>query len=130
MLAIPGSAAYMDLSLLFLRVVVAVVFGTSGFNHLKSPKERAVSIGMTVPLTVFIGAAELAGAIALVAGLLTQWAALGLILIMLGAIYKKVVEWKTGFWGEKSMGWHYDVLFIAMLLVIATTGGGRLVLMQ
>jgi putative oxidoreductase len=130
MLAIPGTAAYMDLSLLFLRVVVAVVFGTSGFNHLKSPKERAVSIGMTVPLTVFIGAAELAGAIALVAGLLTQWAALGLILIMLGAIYKKVVEWKTGFWGEKSMGWHYDVLFIAMLLVIATTGGGRLVLMQ
>jgi putative oxidoreductase len=130
MLAIPGTAAYMDLSLLFLRVVVAVVFGTSGFNHLKSPKERAASIGMTVPLTVFIGAAELAGAIALVAGLLTQWAALGLILIMLGAIYKKVVEWKTGFWGEKSMGWHYDVLFIAMLLVIATTGGGRLVLMQ
>ena len=130
MLAIPGTAAYMDLSLLFLRVVVAVVFGTSGFNHLKSPKERAVSIGMTVPLTVFIGAAELAGAIALVAGLLTQWAAMGLILIMLGAIYKKVVEWKTGFWGEKSMGWHYDVLFIAMLLVIATTGGGRLVLMQ
>jgi len=130
MLAIPGTAAYMDLSLLFLRVVVAVVFGTSGFNHLKSPKERAVSIGMNVPLTVFIGAAELAGAIALVAGLLTQWAALGLILIMLGAIYKKVVEWKTGFWGEKSMGWHYDVLFIAMLLVIATTGGGRLVLMQ
>ena len=130
MLAIPGTAAYVDLSLLFLRVVVAVVFGTSGFNHLKSPKERAVSIGMTVPLTVFIGAAELAGAIALVAGLLTQWAALGLILIMLGAIYKKVVEWKTGFWGEKSMGWHYDVLFIAMLLVIATTGGGRLVLMQ
>jgi len=72
MFTIPGIAAYIDLSLLLLRVVVAVAFGTSGFNHLKSPTERAASIGMTVPFTVFIGVAELAGAIGLVAGLLTQ----------------------------------------------------------
>ena len=130
MFTIPGIAAYIDLSLLLLRVVVAVAFGTSGFNHLKSPTERAASIGMTVPFTVFIGVAELAGAIGLVAGLLTQWAALGLILITFVAIYKKVVEWKTEFWGGKSMGWHYEVLFIAMLLVILTTGGGRLSLMH
>lgn len=117
---------YTDWSLLLLRVVVALVFGTSGFSHLKSPKERAASIGMSVPFTVFLGAAELAGAIALVAGVLTRWAALGLIAVMLGAIYKKIVEWKTGFWGEKASGWHYEVLFIAMLLVIFTTGGGAL----
>lgn len=49
---------------------------------------------------------------------------------MFAAIYKKIVEWKTGFWGEKSMGSHYEVLFITMLLVIATTDGGRLTLMQ
>jgi uncharacterized membrane protein YphA (DoxX/SURF4 family) len=36
-----------------------------------------------------------------------------------------VVKWHTGFWGEKSMGWHYDLLFIVMNLVILTTGGGR-----
>lgn len=126
MQAISGVAAYTDWSLLLLRVVVALVFGTSGFSHLKSPKERAASIGMNVGFTVFLGAAELAGAIALVAGILTRWAALGLIVVMLGAIYKKVVEWKTGFWGEKSSGWHYEVLFIAMLLVIFTTGGGTL----
>ena len=130
MFTIPGAAAYTGFSLLLLRAVVSLVFGTSGFNHLKSPTERAASIGMTLPLTVFIGVAELAGAIGLLAGFLTQWAALGLILIMFGAIYKKVIEWKTGFWGEKSMGWHYDVLFIAMLLVIMTTGGGRWTLMQ
>jgi putative oxidoreductase len=47
---------------------------------------------------------------------------------MLGAAYKKIVKWKTGFWGEKSMGWHYDLLFIAMNLVILTTGGGRIAL--
>jgi len=128
MLTIPGTATY--ISLFLLRMVVAMVFGTSGVNHLKSPTERAASIGMTVPFTIFIGITELAGAIGLVVGLLTQWVASGLILIMFGAIYKKVVEWKTGFWGERSMGWHYEVLFVSMLLVIVTTGGGRLRLMH
>jgi putative oxidoreductase len=125
MFGIPGAKAYVDWSLLLLRLVAALVFGTSGFNHLRRPKERAESIGMSVPFTVFLGAAELAGAIALAVGYLTQWAAVGLILVMLGAIYMKAVKWKTGFWGEKSVGWHYEVLLIAMLLVIITTDGGR-----
>ena len=126
MITIPIAMQYTDWSLLFLRIVVALVFGTSGYSHLKSPAERAKSIGMPVPVTIFLGAAEVAGAIALAVGVLTQWAALGLILIMLGAIYKKIAEWHTGFWGEKSMGWHYDLLFITMNLVILTTGGGRI----
>jgi hypothetical protein len=37
---------------------------------------------------------------------MTQLAALGLILIMLSAIYKKIFAWHTGFWGEKTYGWH------------------------
>ena len=129
MLTIPGATQYADWSLLILRLVVALVFGTSGFNHLKSPRQRAESLGMSVGFTLFLGAAELAAAIGLALGVLTQWAAAGLVLVMLGAIYLKVVKWKTGFWGEKSMGWHYDLLFIAMSLVILCTGGGRLALL-
>lgn len=130
MLTLAGLTAYNDWALLFLRIVVAIVFGSSGYGHLKSPRERAESIDMPVPFTMFLGAAELAGAVALVIGFLTQWAALGLILIMFGAIYKKIAVWHSGFWGEKSMGWHYDLLFIAMNLVILTTGGGRFSLMH
>ena len=125
MFTILGAMAYADWSLLFLRLVVALVFGTSGYSHLRHPKERAASIEMSVPFTIFLGAAEMAGAIALVAGFMAQWAALGLIAVMLGAIYMKAVKWKTGFWGEKSMGWHYEVLLIAMNLVIVTMGAGR-----
>lgn len=125
MLTIPWAMAYSNWSLLFLRLVVALVFGSSGYSHLRRPAERAKSIGMNVPFTVFLGTAELAGATALAVGFMSQWAAIGLILVMLGAIYKKAVAWKTGFWGEKSMGWHYDLLFIAMLLVILTMGPGR-----
>lgn len=129
MLAIPDAMLYNDWALLLMRLLVALIFGSSGFSHLKSPQQRAQSIGMPVPFTIFLGAAELAGAIALAVGFLTQWAALGLILLMLGAIYMKAVKWKTGFWGENSLGWHYDLMLIVMSLVILTTGGGRIALM-
>ena len=128
MLSIPAATHYADWSLFALRLMVALVFGTSGFSHLKSPRQRAQSIEMSVGFTIFLGVVEVAGALGLAAGVLTQWAALGLILIMLGSIAKKILVWKTGFWGEKASGWHYDLLFVIMNLVILCTGGGRIAL--
>jgi putative oxidoreductase len=128
MFSIPIPPVFVDWSLFLMRLLVALVFGTSGFSHLKSPRERAKSIEMSVGFTIFLGAAELAGALGLAFGVLTQWAALGLILVMMGSIYKKIAKWKTGFWGEKASGWHYDLLFVIMNLVILTTGGGRIAL--
>lgn len=123
--AVQVPAQFSDLSLLFLRLMVALEFGTSGFNHLKSPRERAKSLELSVGFTVFLGTTELAGALGVAAGVLAQWAALGLILIMVGAIYMKAAKWKTGFWGEGSMGWHYEMLLVVMNLVIVAVGPGR-----
>lgn len=128
-LSLHGALQFADLSLFVLRLMVAVVFGASGIGHLKAPRARAESIGMSVPFTIFIGFAETAGAVALIAGVLMQCAALGLILIMAGAIWKKIFEWKTGFWGEKASGWHYDLMFVVMNLVILCTGGGHIAIM-
>ncbi|PYX35099.1 MAG: hypothetical protein DMG73_04250 [Acidobacteria bacterium] len=57
---------------------------------------------MSKGLTIFLGAAELAGGLGVAFGVLPQLAAMGLILIMLGAIQKKIFVWHTGFWGEKT----------------------------
>lgn len=124
----PQLARFTDYSLLLLRLMVATVFATSGWSHLKDPKGRAQSIGMSPGFTAFLGAAELAGALGVAFGVLTQLAAAGLILVMLGAIQKKIFVWHTGFWGEKSSGWHYDLMLLVMNLVIITTNGGTLVL--
>jgi putative oxidoreductase len=126
---LPGAFEFANWSLFLLRLMVALVFAASGLNHLRQPRERAKSIGMSVRFTIFLGAAELAGAIGLAVGVLTQWAAIGLILIMLGAIYKKIMKWKIGFWGDNSMGWHYDLMLVVMNLVILCTGGGLFALM-
>ena len=108
--------------------MVAVVFVDSGWNHLKNPVERSKSIGASPRFTMFLGTAEVAGSIGVALGVLTQLAAIGLILIMLGAIQKKVFVWKIGFWGGRAYGWHYDLMLVVMNLVIITTGGGKFVL--
>jgi putative oxidoreductase len=127
---IPQLARFTDLALLLLRLMVGVVFITSGYGHLKNPAERAKSIGMSKGFTVFLGIAELAGGLGVTFGVLTQFAAIGLILVMFGAIQKKIFVWHTGFWGEKASGWHYDLLFVTMNFVIACTNGGAYVLMR
>ncbi len=42
---------------------------------------------------------------------------------------KKIFVWKTGFWGGRAYGWHYDLMLVVMNLVIVTTGGGKLVIL-
>jgi putative oxidoreductase len=124
----PQLAQYTDLSLLLLRLMIATVFVTSGWHHVTDPKRRAKSIGLSPGFTMFVGAAELAGGLGVAFGVLTQLAAIGLILIMLGAIQKKMFVWHTGFWGEKASGWHYDLMLVLMNLVVACTNGGKYVI--
>src|SRR5881296_1674493 len=120
----PALLRFTDVGLLLLRLMVAVVFLDSGWNHLKNPVERSKSIGASPRFTVFLGSAEVVGSIGVALGLLTQLAAIGLILIMLGAIQKKIFVWKSGFWGGH--GWHYDLMLLVMNLTIVLTGGGKL----
>jgi putative oxidoreductase len=111
-----------------MRLLVGAVFINSGLSHARDPVARGKSIGQSPGFTRFLGIVEIAGGLGVAVGVLAQIAALGLILIMLGAIQKKLTEWHTGFWGKHGTdGWHYELRFIVMCLVIATTGGGRYV---
>jgi putative oxidoreductase len=126
----PQLARFTDLGLLLLRLMVGLVFVNSGYSHLKDPAARAKSIGMSKTFTIFLGITEVSGALGVAFGVLTQLAAFGLILIMFGAIQKKIFVWHTGFWGGKAYGWHYDLIFVLINLVIIFTNGGAYVLMR
>jgi putative oxidoreductase len=122
-------AQFTDFALLLLRVMVGIVFITSGYKHLKDPEARSKDIGMSKSFTIFLGAAESAGGLGVIFGVFAQLAAIGLILVMLGAIQKKIFVWHTGFWGKSGTnGWSYDTMLVVMNLVIVTTGGGNLTL--
>ena len=125
----PQLTNFADAGFLLLRLMVGTIFAASGWSHLKDPEGRSKSIGTSKGITVFLGAAELAGALGVVFGVLTQLAAAGLILVMLGAIQKKIFVWKTGFWGKHGTdGWHYDLMLVVMNLAIIVTNGGKYVL--
>ena len=129
MVRFPALLPYADYALLLMRLLVGLVFITSGWSHTKDPVTRGKSIELSPGITRFLGLAEIAGGLGVLLGILPQLAALGLILVMLGAIQKKIFVWKTGFWGKHGTdGWHYDLMFVVMNLVIVTTGGGRFAL--
>jgi len=127
----PQLARFTDVALLLLRIMIGIVFLTSGWKHLTDSEKRSKDIGASKGFTIFLGSAEFAGSLGVIFGVLAQLASIGLILIMLGAIQKKIFVWRTGFWGESGTnGWSYDTMLVVMNLVIFTTGGGDLSLMK
>jgi putative oxidoreductase len=123
----PQLARFTDVALLLLRIMIGIVFLTSGWRHLTDPERRSKDIGQSKGFTIFLGAVECAGSLGVIFGVLAQLAAGGLIVIMLGAIQKKICVWHTGFWGKSGInGWSYDTMLVVMNLVIITTGGGNL----
>jgi putative oxidoreductase len=126
----PQLEACTDFGLLAMRLLVALIFGASGWKHVQDPAARSQSIGMSKGFTLFLGCAEILGALGVALGVWIQLAAAGLILIMLGAIQKKALVWKTGFWGKDGTGgWHYDLMLVVMNVVILFTNGGRFLLL-
>ena len=84
---------------------------------------------MSKSFTIFLGVVELAGGLGVISGVLAQLAAIGLILVMLGAMQEKIFTWHTGFWGKSGTdGWSYESMLVVMNLVISATGGGNLTL--
>ena len=84
---------------------------------------------MSKGFTIVLGIAEVAGALG-VAIRRTHTTRRFRIDPSLGAIQKKVFSWHTGFWGEKTYGWHYDLMFIPMNLLIVFTDGRQYVLVR
>ena len=104
-----------DCGLLALRIAIAVIFLVHG------PKKLSGAMGAFM---TFIGAAETAGAVAVLLGFLTQYAALGLGIIMVGAIYKKITEWHVPFTAMDKTGWEFDLMILSGCLALLTSGAG------
>ncbi len=111
-----------DTGLLILRLGVGSIFLVHGVQKLMtvwSPDQPANW------LMRFLSIAEPLGGLALILGVLTSWAGLGLALIMLGAIYMKATQWSVGFVGARGAGWEFDLALLAGALALFCLGGGK-----
>lgn len=118
----PTLLAWSPLGLFVLRVIVGLVFLPHGWAKLKNPKALAQGMGWSTAAAAFLGFIETAGAILLILGLLTQLAAILLGLVMIGAIYYKIVKWHKKFTGDS--GWELDLALLGANVALILGGAG------
>lgn len=127
-----------DFSSLVLRVMLGLVFfphgaqkvlGWFGGHGLAGTLDFfTANMGIPMVLAIMVIAAEFLGALGLITGFLTRLSALGILSVMLGAIF--MVHLPNGFfmnWGGKQAGegFEYHLLAIAIAATLMLKGGGK-----
>jgi len=114
--------------LLALRLGVGVTFLAHGSQKRamwKLQPSAQMPAGLLTLLRV-LSIAEPLGGVATLVGLLTQAAAAGFILVMLGAIRLKVTQLHKGFTGDG--GWELEFLLLVGAIALLFLGAGRFAL--
>src|SRR5919204_4103768 len=122
----------MSYGLLLLRVVVGGTMAAHGAQKLfgwfdgpglEGVKRMLANFGFRVPSLLALGLAltECAGTL-FALGLLTPFAALGIVVVMLNAI--ALVHFKNGFWAGKG-GYEFNLVLLTVAVAVAATGPGR-----
>jgi len=109
-----------------LRLGLGIIFTYHGLGKVFSAETSmgtAWNPGMPVVLQTLVAWGEFLGGLAILGGFLTELAALGIIIIMLGAII--AVHWKNGF-SMMNGGFEYNYLIIMACLALIAAGAGPL----
>lgn len=117
-----------DWGLLALRLGVGITFLVHGNQKraMWSMQPSAQMPASMLSLLRVLSIAEPLGGLATIVGLLTQAAAAGFILVMLGAIRLKVTRWHKGFTGEG--GWEFEFLLLVGAIALLFLGAGKFAL--
>lgn len=112
-----------DVSLLLIRLIIATTFFAEFRTKARNLRKFARSDGLPMPVAGFVMTAELAAALGMLSGVLAQWAAAGLMLLMTSSMSIHIFKWHSPYWASKG-GWEYDLMLFAMASVIFIHGPG------
>jgi putative oxidoreductase len=115
-----------DWGLLVLRVGLGVTFLVHGIQKRamwKMQPSAQMPAGLLSILRL-LSIAEPLGGVAAITGFLTQLAAAGFVIIMLGAINLKARQLHKGFTGDG--GWELDYLLLSAAVALLILGAGRI----
>lgn len=107
------------LAFLLVRVVLAVAFVLEARIKFKDIRAFAKNDGLPVPAALAVAVAETAAAVSFISGVLAQFAALGIMLLMLGTISLHLFTWHSPYKAGRG-GWEYDLLLFVLAAVLFT----------
>lgn len=116
---------YQNTALFVLRLITASIFYVAAY--FKFPFWSMEPEGMSAFLlftTRLLSIAEPFGATAVLIGFLTRWAASGLVIIMIGAIYVTQFVLGIGFVTPTAPGWNMPLAVLGGCLILAAFGAG------
>lgn len=118
---------FADVALLLLRIGLGTIFIVHGRHKRglwKAQPSQQMPAGFLRTLR-FLSIAEPAGGLGVLVGFLTQLAALGLALVMLGALRFLTTKVHRKFTGENVAGWEFEFLLLLVALALVILGGGK-----
>jgi putative oxidoreductase len=127
MFSIVIPAIVTSLVLLLVRILLTITYLAEARFKFKDIKAFSKNDGVPIPAAYAIATAELAGALGMLSGVLTQWAGIGLVLLMIGTICLHIFKWHSPYWANKK-GWEYDLIMLVLAAVIAVYGPGQFAL--
>ena len=122
---------YGNVGFLFLRLVVGGIFIYHGYMKWSMWTAPTAQLPATmVMLFKLLAIAEPLGGVALILGVVTEFAALGLTIVMASAIYMKITTMHVAFSSGTTTGWEFDLVLLAACVFLFLNGGGTLALQQ
>lgn len=120
-----SSMTFQDAALFVLRLIIAAIFLYAGYAKLTfwSAPPEGMPTGM-VNLIKFLSIVEPLGGLAIAIGFLTRWAAAGLAIIMVGAIFIMQFMMGVGFSTAQGPGWDFPLAILGGCLVLMAFGPG------
>lgn len=120
-ITLPGY--FQDIVLMMVRLLLFVTFIYEAWVKFKDIKGFSKSHSMPIVVSYFVATAELLAGISMLTGLLSDWAAIGIMVLMLGTTYMQLFTWKNSYWASKS-GWEYDLIQFVFAAIILVFGPG------
>ena len=112
--------------LLILRIITAAIFYVAAYFKFPFWSNAPEGISTFMLFTTrLLSIAEPVGATAVLFGFLTRWAAVGMIIILLGAIYVSQFVYGIGFVMPTSPGWNFPLAVLAGCFILVVFGAGK-----
>ncbi|HEU0266740.1 MAG TPA: DoxX family membrane protein [Candidatus Saccharimonadaceae bacterium] len=113
--------------LALVRLLLVITFFSESSYKFKDLKGFAKNDGIPVAIAGIVATAEACAVMSMLTGVLSQWAAVGVMLLMIGTTSMHLFRWHSPYWANKR-GWEYDVLMFTFAAVIFVFGPGTFVL--